>query len=92
MPGVTHGALIVASRYHWIKVDSMVDAVEFVGRFRRRAFLTIDAGEIARFASATGVRFLVRLVEPLRRTLAVAALRGRRRTRALHPGRGTSAV
>jgi precorrin-6A/cobalt-precorrin-6A reductase len=35
-----------------------------VGRIGRRAFLTVGAGEIACFAAATGVRFLVRLVDP----------------------------
>jgi hypothetical protein len=66
---------------HWIKVDSMVDALESIGRFHRRAFLTIDAGENRVLRISTGVRFLVRLVEPLRRAVAVASLRGRRRTR-----------
>jgi precorrin-6A/cobalt-precorrin-6A reductase len=42
----------------------MAAAAEIVGRFGRRAFLTVGAGEIACFAAATGVRFLVRLVDP----------------------------
>ena len=53
----------------WIEVDSMVAAAEVVGRLGGRAFLTVGAGEIACFAAATGVRFLVRLVDPPRRPL-----------------------
>ena len=48
----------------WIEVDNMAAAAEVVGRVGRRAFLTIGAGEVACFAAATGVRFLVRLVDP----------------------------
>jgi precorrin-6A/cobalt-precorrin-6A reductase len=53
----------------WTEVDSMAAAAEVVGRFGRRAFLTVGAGEIACFAAASGVRFLVRLVDPPRRRL-----------------------
>jgi len=53
----------------WIEVDSMAAAAEVVGRVGRRAFLTVGAGEIACFSAATGVRFLVRLVDPPRRPL-----------------------
>jgi precorrin-6A/cobalt-precorrin-6A reductase len=48
----------------WIEVDDMAAAAEVVGRVGRRAFLTVGAGEIACFAAADGVRFLVRLVDP----------------------------
>jgi precorrin-6A/cobalt-precorrin-6A reductase len=48
----------------WIEVDDMTAAAAVVGRIGRRAFLTVGAGEIACFAAATGVRFLVRLVDP----------------------------
>jgi precorrin-6A/cobalt-precorrin-6A reductase len=51
---------------HWIEVDTMAAAAEMVGRVGRRAFLTVGAGEIASFAAVTGVRFLVRLVDPPR--------------------------
>jgi len=50
----------------WIEVDNMAAAAEIVGRVGRRAFLTIGAGEVSCFAAATGVRFLVRLVDPPR--------------------------
>ena len=53
----------------WIEVDSMAAAAEIVGRFGRRAFLTVGTGEIACFATAPEVRFLVRLVDPPRRPL-----------------------
>ena len=53
----------------WIEVGSMAAAAEVVDRFGRRAFLTVGAGEIACFAAATGVRFLVRLVDPPRQRL-----------------------
>src|SRR5882757_5028270 len=53
----------------WIEVDSMTAAAEIVGRVGRRAWLTVGASEIAAFSAATGVRFLVRLVDPPRRRL-----------------------
>jgi precorrin-6A/cobalt-precorrin-6A reductase len=56
-------------RDRWIEVDDMAAAAEIVGRFGRHAFLTVGAAEIACFAAATGVRFLVRLVDPPGRPL-----------------------
>jgi precorrin-6A/cobalt-precorrin-6A reductase len=53
----------------WIEVDGMQAAAGVVARIGRRAFLTIGAGEIACFSAVTGVRFLVRLVDPPRRPL-----------------------
>jgi precorrin-6A/cobalt-precorrin-6A reductase len=53
----------------WIEVGDMAAAAEMVGRIGRRAWLTVGAGEVARFAAAPGVRFLVRLVDPPRRRL-----------------------
>ena len=53
----------------WIEVDNMAAAAEIVGRLGRRAFLTVGAGEIACFAAANGVRFIVRLVDPPRQPL-----------------------
>jgi precorrin-6A/cobalt-precorrin-6A reductase len=53
----------------WIEVDSMGSAAEIVGRVGQRAWLTIGAGEVAAFSAATGVRFLVRLVDPPRQRL-----------------------
>jgi precorrin-6A/cobalt-precorrin-6A reductase len=53
----------------WIEVDDMAAAAEVVGRVGRRAFLTVGADEIACFAAADGVRFLVRLVDPPRQRL-----------------------
>lgn len=53
----------------WIEVDTMAEAAAVVGRIARRAWLTVGAGEIACFAAAAGVRFLVRLVDPPRRPL-----------------------
>ncbi len=48
----------------WIEVDSLAAAALLVGRVGRRAWLTVGAGSVAAFAPATGVRFLVRLVDP----------------------------
>lgn len=53
----------------WIEVDDMAAAAALVGRIGRRAFLTIGAGEVACFAAASGVHFLVRLVDPPRHCL-----------------------
>jgi precorrin-6A/cobalt-precorrin-6A reductase len=50
----------------WIEVDDMAAAAVLVGRIGRRAFLTVGAGEVACFAAASEVRFLVRLVDPPR--------------------------
>jgi precorrin-6A/cobalt-precorrin-6A reductase len=49
--------------------DRWIEVGEMVGRIGRRAWLTVGAGEVARFAAAPGVRFLVRLVDPPRRRL-----------------------
>jgi len=48
----------------WIEVDSLEAAALLVGRIGRRAWLTVGANSIAAFAGATGVRFVVRLIEP----------------------------
>jgi precorrin-6A/cobalt-precorrin-6A reductase len=53
----------------WIEVDGMAAAAAIVGRVGRRAWLTVGASEIAAFSSVTGVRFLVRLVDPPRHRL-----------------------
>lgn len=53
----------------WIEVDEMAVAAGIVSRLGRRAWLTIGASEIAWFSAVTGVRFLVRLVDPPRRPL-----------------------
>ena len=48
----------------WIEVDSVEAAARIVGRVGRRAWLTVGAGSLTPFAAVTGVRFLVRLVDP----------------------------
>jgi precorrin-6A/cobalt-precorrin-6A reductase len=53
----------------WIEVDSIEAAAQIVGRVGRRALLTVGASEVAAFAPATGVRFVVRLVDPPREPL-----------------------
>ena len=53
----------------WIEVDSVEAAAQIVGRVGRRALLTVGAGEVAAFAPATGVRFLVRMIDPPRAPL-----------------------
>jgi precorrin-6A/cobalt-precorrin-6A reductase len=53
----------------WIEVDSVDAAARIVGRVGRRAFLTVGSSEIAPFAAASGVRFLIRLVDPPRERL-----------------------
>jgi precorrin-6A/cobalt-precorrin-6A reductase len=47
----------------WIEVDSVEAAAQIVGRVGRRAFLTVGAGEVDAFAPATGVRFVVRMID-----------------------------
>src|SRR5262249_14111362 len=59
----------------WIEVDDMAAAAKTVTRVGRRAFLTVGAGEVASFAAATEVRFLVRLVDPPRRPLPLLSYR-----------------
>jgi precorrin-6A/cobalt-precorrin-6A reductase len=53
----------------WIEVDDMAAAAAIVGRLGWRAWLAVGVAEIACFAAATGVRFLVRLVDPPRQRL-----------------------
>jgi precorrin-6A/cobalt-precorrin-6A reductase len=53
----------------WIEVGDMSAAAAMVPRTGRRAWLTIGAGEIARFNTVAGVHFLVRLVDAPRRPL-----------------------
>src|SRR6516165_5375550 len=53
----------------WIEVDDMEAAAKLVGQVGRRAFLTVGAREIASFAAATGVQFLVRLIDLPRQPL-----------------------
>jgi precorrin-6A/cobalt-precorrin-6A reductase len=48
----------------WIEVDSLEAAALLVGRVGRRAWLTVGANSIAPFTSATGVRFVVRMIDP----------------------------
>jgi len=48
----------------WIEVASVEDAAALVARLGRRAWLTLGRQAIAAFAPITGVRFLVRLVDP----------------------------
>jgi precorrin-6A/cobalt-precorrin-6A reductase len=53
----------------WIEVDGMENAAAIVARTSRRAWLTVGSSDIACFAAATGVRFLVRLIAPPRERL-----------------------
>ena len=53
----------------WIEVDSMETAAGVVARLGRRVWLTVGAGSLAAFAPITGVRFLIRLVDPPRERL-----------------------
>jgi precorrin-6A/cobalt-precorrin-6A reductase len=53
----------------WIEVDSIEAAAQIVGRIGRRAWLTVGAGEVERFAAVTNVRFVVRLIDPPRAPL-----------------------
>ena len=53
----------------WIEVDTVEAAAQIVGRVGRRALLTVGAGEIAAFAPANTVRFLVRMIDPPRAPL-----------------------
>jgi precorrin-6A/cobalt-precorrin-6A reductase len=53
----------------WIEVDSLAAAALLVERVGKRAWLTVGAGPLAAFAPATGVRFVVRLIDPPRQAL-----------------------
>lgn len=53
----------------WIEVDSPAAAALLVGRVGRCAWLTLGAGPLAAFAPATGVRFVVRMIDPPRQEL-----------------------
>lgn len=53
----------------WIEVADMEGAAAIVARLAHRAWLTIGSGEIAPFAAANNVRFLVRLIAPPRQPL-----------------------
>ncbi len=53
----------------WIEVDSIEAAAQIVGRVGRRAFLTVGASDVAAFATASGVRFVVRMIDPPRERL-----------------------
>jgi precorrin-6A/cobalt-precorrin-6A reductase len=53
----------------WIEVDSVEAAAQIVGRVGRRALLTVGAGEVAAFAPANSVRFVVRMIDPPRAPL-----------------------
>jgi precorrin-6A/cobalt-precorrin-6A reductase len=47
----------------WIEVDDLAAAASVVGKIGRRAFLTVGSSEVAAFASAVEVRFLVRMID-----------------------------
>ena len=53
----------------WIEVDTVEAAAQIVGRVGRRALLTVGASDVAAFAPATSVRFLVRMIDPPREPL-----------------------
>ena len=53
----------------WIEVDSIEAAARLVGQVGRRAWLTVGASAIDAFARATGVHFVVRLIDPPRERL-----------------------
>ncbi len=53
----------------WIEVDSIDSAARLVGRVGRHAWLTVGAGAVAAFALASGVHFVVRLIDPPREAL-----------------------
>jgi precorrin-6A/cobalt-precorrin-6A reductase len=48
----------------WIEVDSVEAAAQIVGRVGRRALLTVGASDVSAFAPASGVRFVVRMIDP----------------------------
>lgn len=48
----------------WVEVDDMEEAAQVLPQIGRRALLTVGGNELAAFARACGVWFLVRLVEP----------------------------
>jgi precorrin-6A/cobalt-precorrin-6A reductase len=53
----------------WLDVADVAAAAALVGRIGRRIWLTIGAGEIARFAAVSGVHFLVRIIDPPRQLI-----------------------
>ncbi|HYC13654.1 MAG TPA: cobalt-precorrin-6A reductase [Stellaceae bacterium] len=50
----------------WIEVETLEGAAPAVGRLGRRCFLTVGASDLAPFAGARGVHFVVRLIDPPR--------------------------
>ena len=48
----------------WIEVDSIEAAATLVGRVGRRAWLTVGASATPAFSRATGMHFVVRLIDP----------------------------
>src|SRR5712692_9425991 len=55
----------------WIDVADLAGAAAIVGKFGRRAWLTVGAGELAAFAPVADVRFLVRLIHAPPRPLTL---------------------
>lgn len=53
----------------WIEVADLAEAARVVGMVGRRAFLTVGASDLEAFAGVANVRFLVRLIDPPRRTV-----------------------
>ncbi len=56
----------------WLEVADMAEAARLVATIGRRAFLTLGPGDLAAFAGASRVFFLVRLIQPPREPLPFA--------------------
>jgi precorrin-6A/cobalt-precorrin-6A reductase len=57
----------------WIEVETLEDAASAVERLGRRCFLTVGAGDLAAFARAAHVHFIVRLIDPPQAPLPLAS-------------------
>ncbi len=56
---------------HWIEVGSVAEAVEALGKVRRKAFLTLGRQELGPFEAAPQHEYLIRSVDPVDPPLAV---------------------
>ena len=57
----------------WIEVETLEDAASAAERLGQRCFLTVGAGDLAAFARAARVHFIVRLIDPPKAPLPLAS-------------------
>ncbi len=57
----------------WVEVEDLAGAVSAVGKLGRRCLLTVGSGDLAAFALALHVHFVVRLIDAPREPLPLAS-------------------